>query len=98
MNRFSEAPLHNFEFGGTLSYFSMSLTDNFTMNNFLYYPQTFKWTKFLTSNMYSEAPRGQIKKVMIFAFWFDINWYGFAVFLPLMNWWVIIQSHINEGH
>ena len=45
------------------------------MTNFLHYPQTFKWTKCLTSNMFSEAPRGQIKKVMIFALWVGMDWY-----------------------
>ena len=38
--------------------------------------QTFKWTKCLTSNKFSEAPRDQIKKVTTFALWFDKNWYG----------------------
>ena len=45
------------------------------MANFLYYPQTFKWTKCLTSNMFSEAPHGQIKNVVIFALWLGMNWY-----------------------
>ena len=61
MNRFSKAPRGNFEFGCKLSYFSLFLTDNLTIANFLHYPQTFEWTKFLTSNMFSQAPRGQIK-------------------------------------
>ena len=81
MNRFSRVPRGNFEFGGNLSYFSLFLTDNLTMTNFLHYPQTFKWTKCLTSNMSSEAPRGQIKKVMIFALWSSMSWYSFALFV-----------------
>ena len=75
MNRFSKAPHVNFEFGGNLSYFSLTTT------NFLHYPQTFKWTKYLTSNMFKKAPRGQTENVMIFALWFGMNWYGFALFL-----------------
>ena len=47
--------------GGNLSYFNLNLTDNFSMTNFLHYPPTFKSTKCLTSNMFSEAPRDQIK-------------------------------------
>ena len=35
-------------------------------------PSTFKWAKCLTSDMFSEAPHGQIKKVMIFAY--DLIW------------------------
>ena len=42
------------------------------MTNFLHYPQAFKWTKRLTSNKFSEAPRGQIKKITIFALWIDM--------------------------
>ena len=76
------------EFGDNLSYFSLFLTDNLTMTNFSHYPQTFKWTKCLTSKMSSEAPRGQIKKVVIFALWFGMNWYGFALFLHVdVVWW-----------
>ena len=39
LNRFSQAPRDNFEFGGNLSCFSLCLTDNLTMTNFLHYPQ-----------------------------------------------------------
>ena len=54
------------------------------MTNFLHYPQTFKWVKCLISNMYSKAPRGQIKKVMIFACdWFDMDWYDLVFGLAL---------------
>ena len=89
MNRFSKAPRGNFEFGGNLSYLSLFLTDNLTMTNFLHYPQTFKWTKCLTSNMFSEALPGQIKEVMIFALWFGMDWYGFALFLHAdVVWWI----------
>ena len=81
LNSSSKAPRVNFEFGGNLSYFSLFLTDNLSMSNFLDYPQTFKWTKYLTSNMFQKAPRGQTEKVMIFALWFGMNRYGFALFL-----------------
>ena len=58
------------------------------MTYFLHYPQTFKWSKCLTSNMFSETPRGQIKNVVIFALWFGMNWYGFALFLHVdVVWW-----------
>ena len=30
--------------------------------------------------MFSEVPRGQIKKVINFAFWVDIHWYGLALY------------------
>ena len=59
------------------------------MTNFLHYPQTFKWTKCLTSNMFSEAPPDQVKRVMIFALWFGMDWYGFALFLHAdVVWWI----------
>ena len=39
--------------------------------------------------MFSEAPPGQIKKVMIFALWFAMDWYGFALFLHAdVVWWI----------
>ena len=89
MNSFSKAPRGNFKFGGNFSYLSLFLTDNLTMTNFLHYPQTFKWTKCLTSNMFSEAPPDQVKKVMIFALWFGMDWYGFALFLHAdVVWWI----------
>ena len=75
MNSFSKAPRHNFKFGGNLSYFSLCLTDNLTMTNFLHYPPTFKWTKCSTSNMFSKAPRGQIKKVIVI--WYEFIWLSF---------------------
>ena len=34
-------PYDNFELGGTLSYFNLSLTDNLTMTSFLHYSQAF---------------------------------------------------------
>ena len=84
-----EAHRDNFDFRGNLSYFSLFLADSLTMTNFLHYPQTFKWTKCLTSNMFSEAPLDQIKKVVIFALWFGMNWYGFALFLHAdVVWWI----------
>ena len=59
------------------------------MTNFLHYPQTLKWTKCLTLNMFSEAPRDQIKKVTIFALWFGMDWYGLALFLHAdVVWWI----------
>ena len=93
MNRFPKAPRDNFEFGGNLSYFSLCLTDNLSMTNFLHYPPTFKWAKCLTSNMFSEASRGQIKKVMIFALWFGMNSYGLVLFLHAdVVWWIDVCS------
>ena len=41
LNRFTEDPRDNFKFGGNLNYFTLYLTDNLTMTNFLYYPLTF---------------------------------------------------------
>ena len=66
LNRFFKAPRGNSKFGGNFSYFSLCLTDKLTMNTFLHYPPTVNRVKCLTSNMLSDAPRGQIKKVMIF--------------------------------
>ena len=43
------------------------------MTNFLDYPLTFRWAKLLVLNMISKVPRGQIKKAMNFALWFDIH-------------------------
>ena len=67
----------------------------------LHNPPTFRWTKCFISNMFSEAPRRQIKKVMIFALSFDIVWYGFALFLraDIISWidLIVIQSHISWG-
>ena len=41
LNWSAEAPFENFKFGSNLSYFTLYLTDNFTMTNFLLYPLTF---------------------------------------------------------
>ena len=60
LNRFAEALRDSFKLGG----------------NFLHYPPTLRWAKLLTLNMFSKVPRGQIKKVMNFALWFYIYWYG----------------------
>ena len=89
LNKFSKASRDNFAFEGNLSYFSLSLTNNLPITN-LQYPQTFKWTRCLTLNMFSEPPRVQIKKARkIFALWFDMNWHGFAVFLHTdVVWWI----------
>ena len=39
--------------------------------------------------MFSGAPRGQIKKVVVFTLWFGMNWYGFALFLHAdVVWWI----------
>ena len=39
--------------------------------------------------MFSEAPHGRIKKVMIFTLGFDMNWHGFVVFLINdVVWWI----------
>ena len=71
----------------------MCLTDNLSMTKFLHYPPTFKWAKCLTSNMFSEAPRGQIKKVNNLRLWFDMNLYGFALFLHAdVVWWIDVSS------
>ena len=72
LNRFSKAPRDNFKFGVNLSYFSLFLTDNLTKTNFLHYPPIFKWAS-LTSNMFSEAPCGQIKKVITKES-YDLRW------------------------
>ena len=58
------------------------------MTDFLHYPQTFKWTKCLTSDRFSGAPRDQIKKVVFFALWFGMNWYAFALFLHADVCWI----------
>ena len=50
------------------------------MTNFLHYPLTFKWAKLLIVNMFSEDPRGQIKKDTSFTLWFDLHWHGLALF------------------
>ena len=42
LNRFTEARRDNFRFEGNLSYFTLYLTDNLTMINFLLYPLTFR--------------------------------------------------------
>ena len=47
----------------------------------LHYLQTFSWAKLSTLDMFSKVPRGQIKKVINFAFWSNIYWYGLALFL-----------------
>ena len=38
LNRFAEAPRDSYKFGGNLSYFTLYLTDNLAMANFLHYP------------------------------------------------------------
>ena len=63
-----------------LALFCLCLIDNFTMTNFLHYPKTFKRAKLMT------FPRGQIKKVMNFALYFDIHWYGLALLLQAVRW------------
>ena len=63
-----------------LALFYLCLIDNFTMTNFLHYPKTFKRAKLMT------FPRGQIKKVMNFALYFDIHWYGLALLLQAVRW------------
>ena len=96
MNRISEALCDNFEFGGNLSYFDLCLTYNLTMTNFLYYPPTFKWAKCLTSDMSTETPRGQTKKVMIFPLWFDMHWYGLAFCLHAdAVWWIEVYNSVT---
>ena len=97
LNRFSKAPRDIFEFR---SYLILCLTDNLAMTYFWHYPPIFKWAIFLTSNMFSEASRGQIKKVMIFALWFDMNWNSLALLLHAdVVWWIdLCSSHINWGH
>ena len=42
-------PYDNFELGGTLSYFNLSLTDNLTMTSFLHYSQAFnrRWHRYI---------------------------------------------------
>ena len=80
MNRFTEASRDNFKFGGILNYFTLCLTDNLTMNNFFTLPPT---AKLSTLNMFSKVPRGQIKKVINFAFWSNIYWYGLVDI-----WWI----------
>ena len=62
-----------------LALFYLCLIDNFTMTNFLHYPKTFKRAKLMT------CPRGQIKKVMNFALYFDIHWYGLALLLQAVR-------------
>ena len=42
--------------------------------------------------MFSEAPIGQIKKVMSFALWADIYWYGLALFLQAVLWIDVLFS------
>ena len=63
-----------------LALFYLCLIDNFTMTNFLHYPKTFKRAKLMT------FLRGQIKKVMNFALYFDIHWYGLALLLQAVRW------------
>ena len=48
----------------------------------LHYPQTFRWGKLLTSNMFPKVPCGQ----MNFALWFDIHCYSLALFLHAVYW------------
>ena len=86
MNRFTEASRDNFKFGGILNYFTLCLTDNLTMANFLTL-LTLPTLLLTFLNMFSEVPRGQIKEVINFAFWSDIHWYGLAIFLHDI-WWI----------
>ena len=79
----------NFASGGNLSYFYSCLTDNLSNINFLHYPSTFKCAKCLTSNMFSEAPRGQIKESYDFRLWFDMSLDDLALFLHAnVLWWI----------
>ena len=43
--------------------------------------------------MFKKAPRGQTENVMIFALWFGMNWYGFALFLhaDIVRWTELLQ-------
>ena len=43
--------------------------------------------------MFSEAPHGQIKNVVILALWFGMNWYWFALFLnaDIARWTEVLQ-------
>ena len=94
LNRFSKAPRDIFEFR---SYLIFCLTDNLAMTYFWHYPPIFKWAKCLTSNMFSEASRGQIKKVMIFALWFDMNWNSLALLLHAdVVWWIDLCSFTHK--
>ena len=88
LNRFTEAARDNFKFGGNLSFFTLYLTDNLTMTNFLLYPLTFTWANInLNLNILSKVPIGQIKKVMNLTFWFDIYLNGLALFSHVV-WWI----------
>ena len=75
----------NFASGGNLSYFYSCLTDNLSNINFLHYPSTFKCAKCLTSNMFSEAPRGQIKESYDFRacdlIWVWMTWLYFYMLM-----------------
>ena len=54
---------------------------------FLEPSQTFSWAKLSTVNMFSKVPRGEIKKVVNFAFWSNRYWYGLALLLHDI-WWI----------
>ena len=71
---FTEAPRDNFMFWFNLNFFSLCLTNTLTMIYFLHYPPIFTRATLLTLNMFSKVPCGQ--KVINFASWLDINWYG----------------------
>ena len=82
LNMFTEAARDILKFWGNLSFFTLYLTDNLAMTNFLLYPLTFTWANInLNLNILSKVPRGQIKKVMNLTFWFDIYLNGLAFFL-----------------
>ena len=67
LNRFTEVPRDNFKFGGNSNYIALCLADNLTMTNFFTLPPNFlRWAKMLTLNMFSNVPRGKLKKVMNF--------------------------------
>ena len=86
MNSFTKATRDNFKFRGNLNYFTLRLTNNFTMTvTSLHYPQTIRLVKLLTLNMVSKVPRGQIKKVFNFVLWFDIHWYGLSLLLNTVD-------------
>ena len=42
LNRFTETPRDNFNFGSNLSFFTLYLTNKLTITNFLLYPLTFR--------------------------------------------------------
>ena len=101
MKNVSKALRDNFKFGGNFSYFSLCLTDNLTMTNFLHYHQLLsELNKCLTLNMFSEVPRVQIKKVMIFAYdliWIFMAWLCFYM-LMLFDELMFVHLHLSWGY